>query len=411
MARFSFPDMTFAALPDGGIRCTLFARYDFALSKAELERLGSFAVHADALAFPDASEKRVRNKLGLLVEEGIRRRLVHRLYKKPAFYLTEESGVPLLGSTEIGVVDRGSNIIEIKPLTGCNFTCTYCSVDEGKNRKSHDYLVEEEYLVRVAADVAARKEHPVEFNIGPHGEPLLYPKLVELVRDLKRIPNTAIISMNTNGSLLSEKLIDDLAAAGLTRVNLSIPALDEELASELAGVPKFPMAHLLAMLAYGKEKINFLLAPVLIPGKNEKEMAKIVELSKTIASPYPAIGIQNYLEYPKGRRPVKKQLAWDEFFGFIEGLERETGTSLTSTKEDFRIHEEKELEKPFRKGQTVACEVCMPGRYPNEMYAQAGGRLIGVRLDNDLANIGKRLRVKIVRDKHSIYKGVPVGKR
>jgi len=393
------------------VRCRLLSRYSFDLARAELERIGLVVVTNEGLDFGDASEKKVMNKLGLLLEEGIRHRLVHQLYRKPAFYLTTESKVPLIGSTEIGVVDRGSNIIEIKPLTGCNFNCIYCSVDEGKNRKTYDYLVEEEYLVKVAADVAARKEHPVEFNIGPHGEPLLYPKLVELVRDLKNIPNTGIVSINTNGSLLSKRLIDDLAAAGLTRVNLSIPALDPKLASELAGVPRFPMEHLLAMLDYGKTKLNFLLAPVLIPGKNEQEMQKIVELSKTIRSAFPTIGIQNYLEYPKGRRPVKKPLSWDAFFAFVKRLEQETGKSLTSTKEDFRIHEEQELEKPFRKGQMIECEVCMPGRYANEMYAKAKGRLVNVQMPNDTKALGKRIRVRIVRDKHSIYKGVLVGKQ
>ena len=386
MAAFSYPDMTFeeVAAADGKqlVRCRLFARYWFDLDRDAVERLGKAVVKHDELDFLDLSEKKVWNKVGLLVQEGLDRHLVHQLYQKPTVYLREESGIPLIGSNEFGVVDRGSNIIEIKPLTGCNFTCTYCSVDEGKNNKLYDYLIEEEYLVKVAAEVAATKTHPVEFNIGPHGEPLLYPRLVELVRDLKNIPNTEIISINTNGSLLSKKLIDDLAEAGLTRINLSLPALDQELASELAGVAQFPLKHLLAMLEYGKTKINFLLAPVIIPGKNEEEMKKIVELSKTITSPFPTIGIQNYLEYPKGRRPVKKALDWDKFFDFIKKLEQETGKSLTSTKEEFRIFEENELQKPFHKDDAVDAELCMPGRYPNEMYARAKGRVICVQIEN-----------------------------
>lgn len=410
MAIFAYQDLTFEETTDERgvpvVRCRLFARYHFDVERAQLERIGAVKVERERLEFPDASEKRVTNKIPLLIEEGLTWRLRHQLYAKPAFYLREELGIPLIGSTEIGVVDRGSNIIEIKPLTGCNFNCTYCSVDEGKNRKSYDYLVEREHLVAVAAEVAATKRHPVEFNIGPHGEPLLYPEIVELVRDLAAIPNTAIVSINTNGSLLSERLIDDLAAAGLTRINLSLPALDEKLASELAGVPRFPLRHLLAMLAYAKTKVNVLLAPVLIPGKNEAEMAKIVELSKGIVSDFPVIGIQNYLEYPKGRRPVKKALPWERFYGFIEELERSTGTRLKSTLEEFRIHEEKELEKPFRKGQVVECELCMPGRYPNEMYAKAAGRLINVQVPNDVKSVGRRVKVRIVRDKHNIFKGV-----
>ncbi len=402
--KLTIPNLTFSS-HGSAVRGTLFNRYYFDIDRTALERAGPFTVTPDALLF-DASEKRVVNKALPLLEEALTWKLIHKLYNKPAFYLRESLDIPLIGSTEIGVVDRGSNIIEIKPLTGCNFNCIYCSVDEGKNQKSYDYLVEEEYLVAVAAELAATKEHPVECNIGPHGEPLFYPRIVELVRDLKAIPNVEIVSINTNGSLLSKQLIDDLAAAGLTRINLSLPALDEELAARLAGVSKFPLQHLLDMLSYGKEKLNFLLAPVLIPGMNEQEMAKIVELSKSITSDFPVIGIQNYLEYPKGRKPVKRPLSWDSFFAFIKELEAETGVNLTATQEDFHIFPDTKLEKPFRKNQIVQCEVCMPGRYPNEMYAKAANRLINVRLPNRREHIGKQLKVRIVREKHNIFKGV-----
>ncbi len=403
MASFSMPSVTFE---DRGehVRCKLFNRYYFDLDKQDLERAGPFVVKDECLEFPESSEKKVQNKVAKLVDQGLTWKLVHQLYNKPTFYIREGLGIPLIGSTEIGVVDRGSNIIEIKPLTGCNFNCTYCSVDEGKNKKSYDYLVERDYLVAVTAAVAATKQHPVEINIGPHGEPLLYPELVQLVKDLNKIKNIQIISINTNGSLLSESLIDDLATAGLTRINLSLPALDEELAAELAGVKKFPLQHLLDMVKYGSEKINFLLAPVLIPGKNEEEMGKIVKLSTSFSSKFPRIGIQNYLEYPKGRRPVKKPLAWETFFQFIKDLEKKTKQSLTASKEDFHIHDEEALPKPFKKNQTVQCEIVMPGRYPREMYAAAEERLINVQIANKLSHIGKKLAVRIVRDKHNIFK-------
>lgn len=386
------------------LRCRLFTRYYFDVPLAEVERVGACTVHQDHLEI-DASEKRVTNKVARLIEEGIRQRLVHQLYQKPTVYITEESGIPLIGSNEYGVVDRGSNIIEVKPVTGCNFTCTYCSVDEGKNRKTYDYLVDADYLAHVTAEVAATKEHPVEINIGPHGEPLLYPQLVELTRLLSAIPNVAIISMNTNGSLLSEQLIDELAAAGMTRINLSIPALDPELAAKLAGVKRFPLEHLLRMIEYAQGKIAILLAPVVIPGENEQEMEGIIELSKRITSDFPTIGIQNYLEYPRGRRLVKHALSWEQFFSFLDELEQRTEKRLRVAKGDFAIHEEPELKKPFRKGDTIDAAVVMPGRYPNEMVAAAGDRAIVVQMPNDTAMMGKRIRVRIVRDKHNIFRG------
>ncbi len=404
MGTFTFHGMSFAR-EEEGLRCRLFSRYSFLIPWEELSLLGECTVAGDSVSFT-ASEKKVRHKMGRLVREGVQHRLVHQLHKKPAVYITAESGIPLIGANEFGIVDRGSNILEVKPLTGCNFNCIYCSVDEGRNAKTHDYLVEEEYLVAVAAAVAETKRHPVEFNIGPQGEPLLYPEIVQLVRDLAAIPQTGIISLNTNGSLLSRQLIDELAAAGLTRINLSLPALDAKLAAKLAGIPVFPLQHLLEMLEYGKEKLSFLLAPVVVPGWNEGEMEKIVRLSTTIRSEFPTIGIQNYLEYPRGRRPVK-QRSWEWFFSFIRDLEARTGVSLTATKEDFCIAEEDELPKPFRKGQTVEALVVMPGRYPGELVGAAQGRAITIKLSRGrTAHIGQRVRVRLVRDKHNIFKAV-----
>lgn len=405
MTRISFQHLTFEE-HGSTIRCRLFHRYFFDLERDALERVGRVSVQSDALDV-EASEKRVRNKILPLLEDGMTWRLVHQLYKKPAFYIREELDIPLIGATEIGVADRGSNILEVKPVTGCNLNCTFCSVDEGRNKKQYDYLVEKEYLVKVVARLAARKEHPVEVNIGPHGEPLLYPQLVELVRDLKALPNVAIISLNTNGTLLSKRLIDELATAGLTRINLSLHALDPALAARMAGVQRYPLNHILEMVAYAKEQLNVLLAPVLVPGLNEKELPKLVELSKSIKSAFPTIGIQNYLAYPKGRKGAKKPLSWKAFFHFLDELERQSGKRLRATQEAFHIYKEEALPKPFRKGDIVRVKLCMPGRYPHEMYGKAKGRLVNVQIENRLENIGKELPVRIVREKHNIFKGVP----
>jgi uncharacterized Fe-S cluster-containing radical SAM superfamily enzyme len=134
MVAIQYAQLTFSER-EGKVRCTLFNRYYFDIALEEFSRVGKVIVHHDSLEFPEASEKKVINKVLPLLEEGLTFHLTHQLYQKAAFYIREELDIPLVGSTEIGVVDRGSNIIEIKPLTGCNFTCTYCSVDEGKKFK------------------------------------------------------------------------------------------------------------------------------------------------------------------------------------------------------------------------------------------------------------------------------------
>ena len=57
------------------------------------------------------------------------------------------------------------------------------------------------------------------------GEPLLRRGIEDLVGQLTAIPGIADLTLTTNGSLLARKA-DALAAAGLTRVTVSLDSLD-----------------------------------------------------------------------------------------------------------------------------------------------------------------------------------------
>ncbi|HIH24517.1 TPA: radical SAM protein [Candidatus Woesearchaeota archaeon] len=404
-ARISFQDIRFGRLPSGDVRATFLTRYIFDIPADDLrERIGEFSIEDGALVFPGVDENRAWKRFDPLLDEGFRG-LRHLLYDKPAVYIHQNSSIPLIGTNEFGIMDRGSNILEVKPLTGCNFQCPYCSVDEGKNDKTHDYIVECDYLVQEAAKLAAKKAHPVEFNIGPQGEPLLYPRTIELVRGLKSIPNCAVISINTNGSLLTTQLIDDLAAAGLTRINLSLNALTQDAADRLAG-KKYPLEKTLRMVEYCRGKIAVLIAPTVVPGFNDDEIDGLVQLSTTIEKRgFPTIGLQNYLEYPKGRAPAKAR-EFPDFFAMLKPIEEKYGVNLTEMRKgDFAIFDEPEPPKPFFKNDIVRMRVMLPARYKNEIVAVAQGRCITVvGKDAHLLPIGKDIKARIIRDKHNIFK-------
>jgi uncharacterized Fe-S cluster-containing radical SAM superfamily enzyme len=39
--------------------------------------------------------------------------------------------IPLVGHIAFGVIDRGTNIIQVRPTSLCNLNCIFCSVDAG----------------------------------------------------------------------------------------------------------------------------------------------------------------------------------------------------------------------------------------------------------------------------------------
>lgn len=403
MTRLEFRDLSFREVEVSGerfIKVDFIRNYYFFIPLSDLEPLGLVSVEEHALEF-EASEKKVTNKFYPLIDKGFLE-LKHKVRDKETIYIHRNLGLPLIGANEFGLVDRGSNIIEVKPLTGCNLSCVFCSVNEGKNDK-RDLIVEEEFLVDELKMLAAIKEHPVEVCINPQGEPLLYSKLVDLVKDIRKIPNVQHISMNTNGLTGNLKLIDDLAEAGLDRMNISIHAMDKVLASKLADGP-YNLDMLLKVIDAANGKIDVLLAPVIIPGQNEQELDAIIELSKKIKNKKsPVIGVQNYLTY-KGGRNMGEQMPWDDFYALLRDKEQKHGVRLVLDESAFQILPDKTLPKPFRKGQVIEVEIVCRGRGKNEVLAAAGGRCVTV---HNCRESSGRLRVRLLRDKHNIYTAVP----
>ena len=66
------------------------------------------------------------------------------------------------------------------------------------------------------------------------GEPLMRRDIITIVKDLATIRGLKDLSMTTNGTLLSP-LAYDLHRAGLKRVNISLPTLNEEVFRRLTG--------------------------------------------------------------------------------------------------------------------------------------------------------------------------------
>jgi len=375
------------------IKVVLLRYFYFEFPKLELD----FDVKIkDGILYSEASQSRLDNKFSKILTNGLNN-LKSSLTGKSVVYIHRNSGIPLIGHNAFGIIDRNTSLIEIKPITGCNLNCVFCSVDEGKDsRKVADYVIEKDYLVEELKKLIQFKDSDdIEINIGTNGEPLLYADTIPLISDLKEIKQIKRISINTNGTLLTEKTIDELKHAGLTQINLSLNALDKDLASKLCGAA-YNLDHITKVAKYAAKTMDIIIAPVWVPGLNDKEMPKLIEFGKKIGAKY--VAIQNFLSYKLGRNPAK-QKSWDTFYEELKQFEKEYDMKLIFNAADFQIKKTKSLPNPFKKGEKIKLKLITLGRQKNEKLATAKGRVISIITNS---SIGKDIKAEIVRTKHNI---------
>lgn len=412
MVKFEFESIKFSENNKNGekrVRATFLKIYYFDISSKELSDIGPYSIEDGYLIFKDISEKKADNKFSRILEKGFVN-LYSKLNSNKTIYVHSNSGIPLIGSNSFGLVDRDTNLIEIKPITGCNLNCTFCSVDEGiDTKKKLDFVVEKDYLVSEFKKLASHKNcDPLYAYINVHGEPMLYEEMVELIRDLKKIDGV-ITGIITNGTLLNEKIIDELISVGLDRFNISLNAFSSTKAKELAGTKAYNFNRLKDILRYVNSKMELVIAPLFLQGLNEEDMDGIIEFvlelrKESFKKGFPLLGIQNFLGYKLGRNPVK-QFPWDKFNEKIKRWEEKHGIDL-SEGEFYDIFETVKLEKPFKKNDVVKAKIVSSDRYPNQRICVAENRIISL-LECDLP-IGKQIKVRIVRDKHNIFVGTKV---
>jgi len=119
--------------------------------------------------------------------------------------------------------------LRISVTDKCNFRCTYCMPAEGLPWLKKDQILSYEEIVRFTR---------VAVNMGIEqvrltgGEPLVRRDLPDLVRQLGEIQGLRSLSLTTNGILLKQQA-GALAAAGLTRINVSLDSLIPEKFAEM----------------------------------------------------------------------------------------------------------------------------------------------------------------------------------
>jgi len=160
----------------------------------------------------------------------------------------------------------------------CNYKCVYCRT--GEDGPQYPELQIEEYfrLIRLFVSLGIEKVRLTG------GEPLLRQGLLELVRELAQLRTLAghplDLALTTNGHLLGD-LAAPLKAAGLTRVTVSMDAVDAQVFERITRVPG-SFGKVLRGIRVAREagltplKINC----VLLRGFNEDQIEGFAEFAR-----------------------------------------------------------------------------------------------------------------------------------
>jgi uncharacterized Fe-S cluster-containing radical SAM superfamily enzyme len=216
--------------------------------------------------------------------------------------------------------------------------------------------------------------------------------------------------MQSNGLLLSKKIIEKLKETDLTRINISLNSLKEETDCYLCNCAHYDVNKLLKNInTLLKCNIQVLIAPVWFPGENEKDIEEIIELvlkirAEGFSKQQIQIGIQKYLIYKTGRTLKKiKPKSWDYFYSELSRLEKKHKIRLKLGPNDFGIHKRTQVSTlDLKKDDLIKVKIVSRGRWINECIGKINDSLgIKILLKRPIVYseelIGKVIVAKVIK--------------
>ena len=171
--------------------------------------------------------------------------------------------------------NRTIDYMRISITDRCNLRCTYCMPQEITLTSMENILTYEEIL-RICN--AAVELGITRFKVTG-GEPLVRKGCVTLIREMKRIPGIAQVTMTTNGVLLGQYL-EELISAGIDGINISLDTLDADRYERITG--KNELSAVMENIGRAiNSGIRVKLNAVLQNGVNEDEWEHIALLART----------------------------------------------------------------------------------------------------------------------------------
>jgi len=170
---------------------------------------------------------------------------------------------------------RNLSYLRVSITDRCNLNCLYCRPSGCTARLAHEEILTYEEILSILR-IAIRLGITKVRITG--GEPLVRLDACQFIRDAAALPGIRDISLTTNGVLLTQHL-DELQAAGIKRLNISLDTLDPHKFYRITGKDAFAQVWegITAALEAGFAPVK--LNVVVMYGINDSEISDLAALT------------------------------------------------------------------------------------------------------------------------------------
>ena len=208
---------------------------------------------------------------------------------------------------------RTINYLRISVTDRCNLACRYCVPKDALPSLSHRDIARYEEILKITEAAAELGINKVRIT---GGEPLVRKGIFQFIRSISQIKGIEDISVTTNGVLL-DRYMDDIIAAGIKRLNISLDTLKPERFKFISGKDYHADVWKGIMSAYHRGISPIKLNAVVLKGFNDDEIIDLASLA--IKYPFHI----RFIEYmPMGNSGIKggQRMLIPEIKQRIEGV-------------------------------------------------------------------------------------------
>lgn len=202
---------------------------------------------------------------------------------------------------------RIHDYLRISLTDNCNLRCFYCMPDEDYHFMPHQQLMQPDEILQIAKQFVALGVRKIRLT---GGEPFVRKDAATIIRSLGTLG--VALSITTNATRV-DQFLDDLQAAGVQSVNISLDTLDRTRFHLITGRDLYHKVqeNIGLLLQRGfKVKLNV----VVVKGLNDQELLDFVAWTKTTAI---TIRFIEFMPFDGNKWNSDKLVTWQEMLTSI----------------------------------------------------------------------------------------------